>query len=169
MHRGVLKITQSRARVRGARKASGNNARNRSRVSKARSGRRRATKGDEILQRRNSRCARHYVVAVVVFRGSVTDTRTRACDTHVHPVCARGGRAGGERANLHVNIFRENKSIRMREEELLKLVIARSTKQPPPRLPARRSYAIARRLSRRDKAARKHPVTRYRMSRRVPD
>lgn len=51
------------------------------------------------------------------FCGTAIDTRTHAHVTHVYPACAR-------EANLHVNIFRENKSIRMREEELLKLVIA---------------------------------------------
>lgn len=85
------------------------------------------------------------------------DTRTHAHVTHVYPVHAR-------EANLHVNIFRENKSIRMREEELLKLVIAvyeAASAFIRDRVAELRNSAT----SFGDNAARKHPVTRYRMSR----
>lgn len=57
-----------------------------------------------------TRCARYVVVFPRQRDGS-------AHVTHVYLVRAR-------EANLHANIFQENKSIRMREEELLKLVIA---------------------------------------------
>jgi len=105
--------------------------------------------GDAILQHRNSLFTLRRRISVAM------DTHARV--THVYPVCAR-------EANLHVNIFRENKSIRMREEELLKLVIA---------VYEAASAFIRHRVAELrnsvtsfgDNAARKHPVTRYRMSR----
>lgn len=68
--------------------------------------------------------------------------------------------------NLHVNIFRENKSIRkgIREEELLKLVIA---VYEAASAFIRHCVAELRNsaTSFDDNATCKHPVTRYRMSR----
>lgn len=98
-----------------------------------------------------TRCA-HYAVVFPWHRDGYAYART--CNTRV---CAR-------EPNLHVNIFRENKSIRMREEELLKLVIAVCEAASAficHRVAELRNSAT----SFGDNAARKHPVTRYRMSR----
>jgi len=84
---------------------------NRFHVSKARDHCDAGRQGDEILQRYNSLCTlRRRIPAATRW------IRVRACNT----ACIWFARE----ANLHVNIFQENKSIRMREEELLKLVIA---------------------------------------------